>query len=79
MAEPRVDRGSRSALVTSCARIHVDTGIRDPELSVVTVSAFATSQLSALVRPPVLACADRVEDALQDATGTDPVFMRTPD
>jgi len=38
-----------------------------------------TSLLSAPVRHPVLACADRVEDALKDAAGTDPVFMRTTD
>lgn len=37
------------------------------------------SQLSAPVRHPVLACADAVEGALEDAAGTDPVFMRTPD
>ena len=45
----------------------------------VAVGVSGMSQLSAPVRHPVLACADRVEDALKDAAGTDPVFMRTPD
>ena len=37
------------------------------------------SQLSAPVRHTVLACADRVQDALKDATSADPVSMHTTD